>query len=737
MSIKVKKQSELSFAVCALIVSGTVMVARPADAGQAEAAVAVSAAGLADAPQTIVVIGQRDALLDIPGSGVTIEEADLVRARVFNVNEALRQAPGVFARDEEGLGLRPNIGIRGLSPVRSSKVLLLEDGLPLSFAPYGDNASYYHPPIRRFSRIEILKGASQIRFGPNSVGGVINYVTPAAYTTPQAKLMLAGGNAGYREVDLTAGTGFLGFASLVHVNTARSDGNRDNQALKTSDIALKLERDLGAGHSLVVRATHFVEDSQVTYSGLTQAEYDADPRQNPFANDATSFERTGGSLTWNWDISDTLSLKTSAYASWFDRDWWRQSSNSTQRPNDASDPKCASMVNLNTTCGNEGRLREYNTYGVETRLSHSVVLGQVDVTSEVSLRYADERQNRLQINSDTPNGRTPGVSVNGGVREDNLRYVQAWSGYAATRVDFGRLTLSPGIRFETIDYQRVNRLNPAAVIQGADSLSEVIPGFGILYELQPRLVAYAGIHRGFAPPRVEDAINNSTGGSVELEAELSTNVELGLRGSPTPGFNFDLAWFKMDFDNQIVPASVAGGAGASLTSAGKTLHQGFEASFHGSARQMGLLERNDVFFRAALTWVRDASYQSTRFSNVAGFSNVSVTGNRLPYAPELLLTAALGYAFGQAADVQVEYVFTDKMFSDDLNTIAPTPNGQRGIIKGHGLWNATVNFNPENWKFGFFVTAKNLTDETFIVDRARGVLPGQPRLLQAGVVAKF
>jgi Fe(3+) dicitrate transport protein len=59
-------------------------------------------------------------------------------------------------------------------------VLLLEDGVPLSFAPYGDNASYYHPPIERFERIEVLKGASQVRFGPQTIGGVINYITPRA-----------------------------------------------------------------------------------------------------------------------------------------------------------------------------------------------------------------------------------------------------------------------------------------------------------------------------------------------------------------------------------------------------------------------------------------------------------------------------------------------------------------------------------------------------------------------------
>ena len=127
----------------------------------------------------ITVIGDRIRLDSIPGSAAVLDADVIQEARVFTVNEALRKVPGIFARDEEGFGLRPNLGIRGLNPTRSTKVLLLEDGIPLSYAPYGDNATYYHPPVERFERIEVLKGSGQILFGPHTVGGVINYITPA------------------------------------------------------------------------------------------------------------------------------------------------------------------------------------------------------------------------------------------------------------------------------------------------------------------------------------------------------------------------------------------------------------------------------------------------------------------------------------------------------------------------------------------------------------------------------
>jgi Fe(3+) dicitrate transport protein len=80
----------------------------------------------------IVVIGEADRLATIPGSAHVIDQSMLETSRVFTVNEAIRKVPGVYARDEEGFGLRPNFGVRGLNPTRSSKVLLLEDGLPLA-----------------------------------------------------------------------------------------------------------------------------------------------------------------------------------------------------------------------------------------------------------------------------------------------------------------------------------------------------------------------------------------------------------------------------------------------------------------------------------------------------------------------------------------------------------------------------------------------------------------------------
>lgn len=694
----------------------------------------------------IIVIGKRKNLLRIPGSGATIEGEDLERARVFTVNEALRQVPGIYPRDEEGMGMRPNIGLRGLSPTRSSKVLLLEDGIPLAFAPYGDNATYFHPPVERYERIEILKGASQVRFGPHTVGGVINYITPRPPEEFQGRATFAVGNRDYLEFDGALGGPFLGGLFLVQGQSKESDGARENQHLRLHDVAIKAEWDIAPDQVLTARVSRYKEDSKITYSGLRRDEFLANPYANPFLNDRFESERYGAALTHGWFIDDDLTLKTTLYGSDFSRDWWRQSSNSGQRPNDAADPACGSMTNLSTTCGNEGRLRDYYSAGLESRLSIEHTLFDLPARTETGLRYHLENQHRRQWNGDTPTARTPGVGPNAGVRENNERDIHAFSGFVTTQIDFGDFIVEPGVRFEHIEFERLNRISG---VGGETELDVAIPGLGVLYELSDKAVVYAGVHKGFSPPRVEDLINNDSGATVDLAEEGSVNWELGIRGDIAPGLYGDVAYFRMDFENQIIPASVAGGIGATLTSGGQTLHQGAELLIRGSLRDAGVLAEDDVYFRTTVTYLADAAFEGRRFSTVPG-SNCAgiipptpgpgcelVTGNRLPYSPEWVWSASIGYDWNKIISAEIEAQYTDDMFTDDLETISVTDDGQRGRIGSALIWNATVNFNIPDTPLTAYVTVKNALDEVYVVDQTRGMLPGSPRMVQAGISVRF
>jgi Fe(3+) dicitrate transport protein len=289
------------------------------------------------------------------------------------------------------------------------------------------------------------------------------------------------------------------------------------------------------------------------------------------------------------------------------------------------------------------------------------------------------------------------------------------------------------VRLEHVQYERTNRLlNAGAGVTGDTTLTRLIPGIGVSHTTGERVTMFAGVHRGFAPPRTEDIISN-TGGIIDLDPELSWNYEAGVRSALRPGVSVDATFFRMDYENQIVPASLAGGVGATLTNGGATVHQGLEARAQlDSAPMTG--SAHDVYVRLAYTYLPVSEFRGTRFSNIAGFSSTSVSGNRLPYAPDHMAVVGVGYAFS-AFDARIEAVRTSDQFGDDLNTVTPTPDGQRGLIDGYTVWNTSMNYTVR--QMTMFLAVKNLFDELFIVDRTRGILPGSPRLVQAGVRIGF
>lgn len=727
-----------------------------------------SNAGESEQSNEIVVVGDPIRAGRIAGSAALVTQTDMKRSRVFTVNDALRQVAGVFPRDEEGAGARPNIGIRGLNPIRSTKVLLLEDGVPLGFAPYGDNAAYYHPPIERFNRLEVLKGAGQVRFGPQTIGCVINYITPDTPDQFTARFTGSAGNRDTLNLDGLIGGRALGGGVLLHINQKQTDGIRDNQHLRFTDIYAKTSWELGADHGITLKLSRFREDSQVSYSGLTRAEFAAAPRSNPFINDDFQSERLSAALAHRWQIAEGATLRTTGYYHYFARDWWRQSSNSGQRPNDASDPACGGLANLGSSCGNEGRLRNYDTWGVDSRLSldHDLLGLGISGETELGIRVHEERQRRRQLNGDTPTARTAGTGINAGVRENNQRDASALAAFVQTRLEFGSLAIIPGVRAEFIEYARRNlavdvlaggrpsgaRTTPSSA---QASLDKLLPGIGFTLGVAPDAVFYGGVHRGFAPPRVEDIITGG-GGSVDLDAELSWNWEAGIRGTIVKGIKGDAAVFVMDFSNQIVSQSVAGGIGTTLTSAGSTLHRGAELSLALSSRDGGWTDpQTDVFARASATWVADARFNSTRIATVLCFDGAAagtlvatgsgpaacggvrdVRGNRLPYSPEWLINAAVGIEH-QGFTGQLELTGQSGMFGDDVNLIPVTPDGQRGRIDGWAQLNVALSYGPPQGKWEVFVSARNLFDRLYVVDRARGVLPGQPFMAQVGVTVRY
>ncbi|RIK77179.1 hypothetical protein DCC62_10000 [candidate division KSB1 bacterium] len=626
----------------------------------------------------VVVVGKTENLAAIPGSANVLDLRTLEASRPFTANEAVRKLPGVNARDEEGFGLRPNIGIRGLNPTRSTKLTLLEDGVPLAYAPYGDNASYYHPPIDRFERIELLKGAGQILFGPQTIGGIINYITPA----PQVKLAgfasVSGGSRDFFDGKFRFG----GHRMVLDYTRKQGDGARDNIHSKLNDVNFKTVAALSKSQALTLRANALTEDSQVGYSGLTEAEYrNFGARYNPFKNDNFEIRRYGASATHNLQLSASTLLTTNLYFSNFSRDWWRQSSTTTDTQGGAAgtafrDARLAGLrVNPDTLNSAQGRLRDYTTWGIEPRVKLVHAAFGVAGELQAGVKAHFENQDRMQMNGASSKART------GSVAEDNLRETTAYSAFLVNRFFLGAWSLTPGLRYEHINSSRTNRL-PGG-LSGSDDLSKWIPSLGATWNPANALTMFTGVHLGFAPPRTEDVIDGA-GTSTEVEAEESTNWEFGARFQPVAGSLIQATFFRNDFSRLIAVGSIAGG-GTPL-SQGEALFQGVELS-----GRYGF--ENGFYIDGAYTWLPEAE-QTTPFSQVVGGAIIagSAAGNRQPYAPKHMLTAAAGYA-AHGFDALLEAVHVGAQFADFANTVTPTADGQRGELAAYTILNAAQNLH--------------------------------------------
>ena len=692
---------------------------------------------------TIQVIGQRpQEIASVPGSATIVTEEDLESQAPTSGNEVLRTIPGVHVRDEEGIGLRPNIGIRGLDPSRSRQILALEDGVPIALAPYGEPELYYAPAIERMERVELVKGSGSILFGPQTIGGVVNYITADPPEEFQASAELRAGNFGYYGGRATVGDTVGDFGYHLGVMHQRFEGPRALN-LRVTDVTGKGRYEFSPMSNIIFKAHFYDESSNATYLGLTQPQFEENRNFNFAENDVLAVNRYGLSLTHNHLFGTGLLLQTTAYGYYTARPWNRQDfdradeGRNYDRVIDGTGrdvtgalvrPEDGSAVFFRDTMSE--RDREFYVGGIEPRATMDFQFGQVDNELIFGARIHSETAFEERIDSDLDGG---DVSV----RASEVRQGYALAAYAQNRFMLfdERLQVSPGLRVETfwnerrIDRTRVDGeptdLDPPR--SNSDTVVALIPGMGLSYQLIDELTLFAGVHRGFAPPRTKDAVTTD-GDLLELDAEYSINYEVGLRGQIQDYLAGSLAGFVLDFSNQIIPPAEAAGATADspggLINEGETTHFGVEADVRFDTAAL-----LDLGFQLPLgvtyTWVHAEFGDAWR---------PTIRGNRLPYAPEHRLSTFLRFVHPTGISAQLNGIFISEQYTDLDNTQEPTTDGLAGKIDPYFLLDARISYTYQPWGITAFVAGKNLADQNYVVSRApRGIQPGMPRQLFGGI----
>ena len=653
-------------------------------------------------PSINVIDRQEGGASSIPGAIDIINPEEMEMIQPAPLQDALKIVPGVNARDEEGYGAIPNIGIRGLSPNRSTKVLILEDGTPIQPSLFLSNASYYSPPVERISSIEVLKGATGLRYGPNTIGGVINYQskTPLKDGIVKGKL----GSHGYRLLELEAGTSSeqKSMGGGINLITSEANGFRNN-GYRMNDILVKGGMAIGQSQWLGLKLTRYENEINTSYVGLRPDEFIHTPTKNPAPDDQFLSNRTSFDINHELEIDTSAKLKTLIYWSQLERNFWRRDVASKTRQG-TSFVDCGGTAYCVT-----GRNRNFDMLGIDSRLFTNYQAFGIQNESEIGVRlHSETMSNKTERSNAGPRARTGVITGN----ENND--AKAVALYLQNRFLFtDQFAVTPGVRVESYRQNRKNEMNG---VQGQSNNTELVPGIGATWQLAPEQQLYSSVYKGFAPAMISAAISGD-GVDQKLDAERSMNIEFGFRGQAQK-WTYEGAAFRMDFSNQIVNQALSGGI--SKTNGGQSLHQGAEGA-------LGYAITSAWSVLANATYIPVAEFKGGALGPI---------GNRIPYTPKLTGNLGLNYSKDGLKSFLNAY-HVSSQYADSANTVQESNDGTKGLIPSFTTLNWSVVYSPQK-DLKLFGVVRNLFDKKFISGRSPdGIFPGAERNFELGLAYQF
>lgn len=710
----------------------------------------------------ITVVGTVGNANDIPGA-VTFIGADALAEQTYaDINRVLRRVPGVNLQEEDGYGLRPNIGLRGSGADRSSKIVILEDGVLAAPAAYSAPAAYYFPVTGRMNAVEISKGPATIKYGPNTTAGAIQFFSTPIPQEPSGHidLLLSDHNRLITHAWVGGRKAFNGFdlGALIETFQDRTDGFKE---LDTGDTGFVLQDyvvKLGAylpNQSFELKLQSKDEDGDETYLGLSQADFDANPlrRYNSSALDRMDNDRQTYQLTHSIDLGNDWDMTTIAYRTDFSRNWVKLDRFDNSQLSGSGD--CNSLDEIlrdPLTCSQEFQVlegapgyvspddalqlrannRTYYTQGIQSALAGTVQTGTLTHNLTASLRYHEDEVDRFQDQDGYRIDNTALILTTDnapGTQANRLSSAKALSAYLENRTEIGALSVTAGLRMEDVSTEQRRWNTPDRSLtpdsERDNDYTEWLPALSAIYDFDHGLSVLGGVHRGFSAPSVSS--RQST------DAEQSTVWEAGFRYAPQGNshhgnLRLEAIGFFNDYSNLLGECTnSAGGSECEIGdafNAGEVDVYGLEATLD-YAITAGHIR---IPVSAAYTWT-ETEIKSTFADSF--FGDVSA-GDSLPYVPTHQFTLTVGLEGDNwGLDALLNAVSEARNIAGQESVAADERIDARTIVDLSAYYQLSETVRLR-------VKAENLFDETYIAARRPyGLRPGKPRELFAGVSVDF
>lgn len=654
--------------------------------------------------EDVFVSGQKaETLKKSTGSGTIITEKEIENAQPESSGELLRRVPGLQVRQEDAMGFRLNLGVRGLSPTRSRLVLVEEDGVPVVVSPYGEPELYYMTSTERIQQLDVVKGADVLRYGPQTVGAVIRLHT---FEPTEKASWLVSGTGGTRDFgeglarysDTYKDVGYVAQAFYKAGNGYRG------MSFHAADAFAKAVIPTGPRGELKAKIAFHSDDAKTTFTGLTDFLYRQDPRRDTVApDDHFGIQRYEASLQHEQRLGTWTMLRTSLFAYHMDLAQRFQDFDRNRYPQidyaRVADPTGLFFRKTRTI-----RDRGYDVAGLTTELDTRFATGDVAHHAVIGARVIGDHSRRKLSQGSFP------TAESGNLITDDSSTIVGLSGWLEDQIALrDTVVLTPAFRVEHSESSKTtHRLSddtqaPRDVdLTGSSRSTGLMPGVGLAIG-KPELAAFSSLYVGYSAPRVSQAITPG-GLDANLAAERSNNYELGVRGRYARWLRAEVDGFYIHFDNQLVSNNPLSGNTSEFVNGGPTRHVGVEGTL--TARIGTLLALPiDVDLGGHYTWVRSR------------FASGTFEGKAIPYSPQNTATVTLDAGQRKGLSGEIAFAYIGQQYTDERNTIETGPTGLDGRINAYTTLDLGARYLHAKTGLRFGMSVKNVLDKVYVSDR--------------------
>ncbi|MEW8692761.1 MAG: TonB-dependent receptor [Candidatus Thiodiazotropha endolucinida] len=626
-------------------------------------------AGKATALDDISVTATRveKSLETVPAAVGIVQQEEIQFAEPqLGLDESLAKVPGIFMQNRYNFAQDLRVSIRGFGArsafgIRGIKVLV--DGIPETL-PDGQ-ANVDSIDIGSIGNMQVIRGPVSALYG-NASGGALLIESEEPPETPFISFRPTFGEDGFQKHQLKFGGKHERFDYLLNISDLSYDGYREHSATELSALNSKFGFDFAGGGRLTTVLNYTDSPQADDPGGLTEALVDEDPTQawtrNLSLDSGEKLEQTRLGFVYDRPLGERGELRVRNY--YVSRD-------------------LANRLPIGAT--GHGILLDRFAFGGGAQYTHTAPFsGHANrLTLGVDLdRQEDERKRFLLA------GDSLGTKI-----QDQDEQVDSIGFYIQNEYSISeQMELTLGGRYDRLDFDVDDNFLSNGDDSGDRSFRKFSPTLGLRFTPRPGLNLYANISRSFeSPTAVELRDPDGAGFNQELDPQVATSYEIGVKGVLGGEVRYDLALFTMDVTDELVPFEIDDTE--FYENAGESRRNGLEAQ---------LVFEPIKYLIATLAY----TYSDFEFDEFIDDNGNDFSGNVIPGVPENLLSADFTYTHPNGIYSQFTALYVDEIYANNANTVTNDSYTVADLRLGYSKF-----IGP--WEISPFVGVNNMFDKQY------------------------